>query len=232
MSTVVAIEEAPWRAGFRSARANLVPGFFLQILALSLVTAYYQNDSARSALNQLADWREEVGVIFAIISTGTFGGLLPLLYLRLRRDTRSHYTWLQGAAITAFWSYKGFEVDLLYRMLARFVGTGHDVATIAIKTTIDMFLYCPLLAVPITVLFYAWVGLHFNRVEWAREIRSAGWFSRKILPLLISNFWVWLPTACIIYTLPTPLQLPLQNLVLCFYTLLVAHLSRPPRNQI
>jgi hypothetical protein len=91
---------------------------------------------------------------------------------------------------------------------------------------IDQFFYCPFFAVPITVLIYDWVGAHFNTAQWLKDIRGKGWFRRKILPLLISNMGVWLPTVCIIYALPTPLQLPLQNLVLCFYTLVVAHLSR------
>jgi hypothetical protein len=49
------------------------------------------------------------------------------------------------------------------------------------------------------------------------------WYRRKVLPVLISNLGVWVPTVCIIYALPTALQLPLQNLVLCFFTLLLAH---------
>ncbi|HTO04733.1 MAG TPA: hypothetical protein VL069_13570 [Opitutus sp.] len=226
MSTSVAHHEAPWRAGFRSARANVIPGFVLQLMALALVTAYYHHEATRTALDRFASWRVEVGLISAMLSTGFFGGLLPLFYLRLQRSTRSHYNLLQGAAITVFWAYKGVEVDVLYRLLARYVGTGNEVSTIAIKTMIDQFIYCPLLAVPITVLFYDWVGVRFDTRAWIKDIQAAGWFRRKILPLLISNFWVWLPTACIIYSLPTPLQLPLQNLVLCFYTLLVAHLSR------
>jgi hypothetical protein len=226
MANDAAHSEPPWRAGFRSARANLIPGFVLQLLALTLVMAYYQHEPTRLALNRLASLKEEVGVGFAIISTGIFGGLLPLLYLRAQRSTRSHFGWLQGFAITAFWAYKGFEVDLFYRLLARFVGTENDLPTIAIKTVIDQFVYCPILAVPITVLVYDWVEVHFDTAAWLKDIRAAGWFRRKILPLLISNLWVWLPTACIIYSLPTSLQLPLQNLVLCFYTLMVAHLSR------
>jgi hypothetical protein len=44
--------------------------------------------------------------------------------------------------------------------------------------------------------------------------------------MLLSSLGVWLPAVAIIYTLPTPLQLPLQNVVLCFFTLLLAHLAR------
>jgi hypothetical protein len=226
MSTPAAPHEAPWRAGFRSARANLIPGLVLQFVALGLVTAYYQHEPMRARLDELANWKDEVGVMFAIISTGLFGGLLPVLYLKLRPSTRSHYTWLQGAAIIGFWTYKGLEVDLLYRFLARVVGPGNDVGTIAAKAAFDQFVYCPLLAVPLTVLFYEWTNEHFSAASLRADINSGGWFRRKVLPLLISNLWVWLPTACIIYSLPTSLQLPLQNLVLCFFTLLVAHLSR------
>ncbi|MEO6002732.1 MAG: hypothetical protein ABIZ04_06625 [Opitutus sp.] len=226
MSIAAVPDEAPWRAGFRSARANLIPGLVLQLVALALVTAYYQNDATREALNRLAAWRTEVGVLFAIVSTGIFGGLLPVLYLSLLPNTREHFTWQQGATITAFWCYKGFEVDLLYRLLARFVGSGHDFSTIAVKTFIDQFVYSPLIAVPLTVVVYEWVEAHFDFDVLKADIRAGGWFYRKVLPLLISSLWVWLPTVCIIYTLPTALQLPLQNLVLCFYTLLLAHLSR------
>ena len=218
--------EAPWRAGFRSARANLLPGIVLQLIALGLVTAYYQHPPTHAMLDRLASWRAEIGVPFAIVSTGVFGGLLPVLYLRATREAGRSYTWRQGAVITAFWSYKGFEVDLLYRLLARFVGSGNDVGTIAAKTAFDQFVYCPLIAVPITVVVYEWVAAHFDSPALVADMRAGGWFRRKILPLLISNLWVWLPTACIIYSLPTPLQLPLQNLVLCFFTLLVAHQSR------
>jgi hypothetical protein len=226
MSTTAAAEEAPWRAGLRSARANLWPGFILQLAALLLVTAYYQHEPTRAALGRLVAWRASWGIFSAILTTACFGGLLPVLYLRARRATRSQYTSAQGAAIVAFWAYKGAEVDLFYRLLARFVGEGHDIATVAIKTTIDQFVYCPLLAVPATAVFYEWVNTHFSGAALFADLKAGGWFRRRMLPVLISNIGVWLPTACIIYSLPTPLQLPLQNLVLCFFTLIVAFQTR------
>jgi hypothetical protein len=204
----------------------MVPGVVLQLVALTALVAYYQHDGTRAALDRLVVFRGEVGVIFPVLSTAFFGGILPAWYFSRRHSTGVHFTWPQDAALSVFWGYKGFEIDLLYRMLARFVGTESDVATIATKTLIDEFLYCPIWAVPVTVLVYDWVGAHFDTRVWLADIRRAGWYGRKVLPLLISNFWVWVPTVCIIYALPTGLQLPLQNLVLCFYTLLVAHLSR------
>ncbi len=223
MSNGVMLGEAPWRSGVRSARANLVPGLVLQVAALALVLAYYRDDATREVLGRLVEWREDVGVGLSIVSTGFFGGLLPMVYLKLRRATRGRYSVAQAGAITAFWAYKGFEVDLLYRLLARFVGEGNDVGTIAVKTVIDQFVYCPLVAVPVTVLFYEWVMARFDAGAVRADVRAGRWIWRRVVPVLISNVGVWLPAVCIIYALPTALQLPLQNLVLCFFTLLVAH---------
>ena len=204
----------------------MIPGLVLQGAALLLVTAYYQHEPTRAAVNHLVTWRREFGVIFAIISTGIFGGLLPVLYFKARASTRNDYTWAQATALTAFWAYKGFEVDLFYRLLARLFGEGNDVWTIARKAFVDEFIYCPLLAVPMSVLAYEWVQTRFDTAGVIADIRTPGWILRRVLPVLISNLGVWLPTVCIIYSLPTGLQLPLQNLVLCFFTLLIAHQTK------
>ena len=218
--------EAPWRAGLKIARSNLVPGLILQAVALTLVVAYYRDPSMRAALDHLTGWRRQFGVVFAMVTTGFFGGFLPVLYSKARRSSRSHYTWAQAAVLTAFWTYKGFEVDLFYRTLARIFGEGHDVGTIALKTVADQVFYCPLFAVPVSALVYEWVQCHFDTRHVVADMRSGTWMQRRLLPVLISNVGVWLPAVCIIYALPTALQLPLQNLVLCFFTLVIAEQTR------
>ncbi|HVU25654.1 MAG TPA: hypothetical protein VHE13_16105 [Opitutus sp.] len=226
MSSVAAPREAPWRAGLQSARANLLPGLALQVTALALVLAYYYHAPTRGLLSAFAAWRREVGLVSSIVSTGFFGGVIPVLVLRLRPATRARYSGRQGIAIIAFWAYKGFEVDLFYRLLAHFVGAGHDFATVATKTVIDQFFYSPLFAVPATALFFEWVAIRFEWLALRDDVRAGSWYRRRILPVIVSNLGIWLPAVCIIYSLPTPLQLPLQNLVLCFFTLIIAHLTR------
>jgi hypothetical protein len=49
-----------------------------------------------------------------------------------------------------------------------------------------------------------------------------------VLPILIANWGIWTPAVAIIYLLPTALQLPMQNIVLCFFTLLLATITRRP----
>jgi hypothetical protein len=227
MSPQTSNPETPWRVALRGARATVLPGLVLQAGALTLVLAYYYHAPTRRLLERLSEFRAEEGFIFGIVSTGLVGGAIPFLYLRSRRATRGRYTWAQGAGLIAFWAYKGLEIDLFYRFLARFVGERVGVATIAQKMAIDQFLYCPLFAVPVTVFVYALVDARYEVGPVLADWWRPRWYRRRVLPVMISNLAVWIPMVCIIYALPTPLQLPLQNLVLCFFTLLLAHITQP-----
>ncbi|HZL45149.1 MAG TPA: hypothetical protein VFC28_02895 [Opitutaceae bacterium] len=225
MPAETALREPPWKAGLRGARANLLPGFLLQVTALVIVLAYYHHAPTRAAFERLTVFRAETGFASGIVSTALFGGLLPFLYLRSNPASCRQYGWRQGLLLTAFWGYKGLEIEVLYRILARVVGEGHNAATIVTKTFLDQFVYCPILAVPLTVVIYKWNAVGFSFRAVADDFRTPGWYGRTVLPTLVANLGVWVPAVAIIYSLPTPLQLPLQNLVLVFFTLLLAHLN-------
>jgi hypothetical protein len=221
--------EAPWQAGLRGARANIVPGIVLQLLALALVIGYYNLPPVHGALARLMVLRESSGVLFGVVSTAVFGGVIPFLYLWIYAKARSEtprYGWLQGLSVTAFWAYKGIEVDFWYRLQARMVGSGHEFSTIALKVVLDQFVYCPVLAVPVTAIIYGLVESHADWAGMSSDIRAHGWYRRRVLPILISNLGVWVPAVAVIYAMPTELQLPLQNIVLCFFTLIVANQTR------
>ena len=227
-------EPAPWRSGVAGARANIAPGLILQAAALALVAGYYYAPPVHEALASLGAAKERLGVLFGILSTGLCGGVFPFLYLHFAGRGQAggaRYGWAQGFALTVFWAYKGLEVDIWYRIQAHVVGTGHDPATISVKVVLDQLGYCPAFAVPITAAVYQWVDSHFDGAGLAADIRAGGWYRRKVLAVLISNLGVWVPAVAIIYALPTPLQLPLQNLILCFYTLVVAHQTRTGRRR-
>ena len=218
------VDEPVWRAGLRGARANLVPGLALQAAAVALVLAYYRWPAAQAVLRQATELRGQFGVLFPIAITTLCGGVIPFLYLRAQPATREAHPWGDLRFFMIYWAYRGFEIDLLYRVLAHTVGTGHDVGTLVAKVMIDQFVYCPLVAVPGMVLAFGWRAEGYS---WSRlRARMRGRFLRhEILPLFIANCAVWIPAVSAIYALPLPLQLPLCNVVLCFYTLLVAHFS-------
>lgn len=227
MSTTATIAQvSPWRAALRGARANLAPGLVLQAFALALVLAYYWHDGARMWFDKVAGLRESIGVVFPMVTTAVFGAIIPWLYLRALPATRGEQTGSRLGAMILFWAAKGCEVDLLYCGLARFFGTGTDFTTIATKAFLDQFIYCPIWAVPSCWAMYAFAEADLRLSPVVNDIRTPGWYARSVLPVLVSNLGIWLPAVALIYSLPTGLQLPMQNLVLCFYTLLIATLTR------
>lgn len=218
--------KASVQEGLKAARANLLPAIFLQVLALGLVLSYYFVPAASSALERLGAYKTETGFIFGMISTGLCGGILPFLIARLLARPGEQQAWKLGLFYTLFWAYKGFEVELLYRVLAAVYGTDHQISTILCKVVTDQLFYCPIFAVPLSVFAYSWGGHGFSLGKAWRDFREPGWYSRRVLTPLISNMGIWLPATAIIYALPTPLQLPLQNIVLVFFTLVFAHVTR------
>ncbi len=222
------VSDSPLRQSLRAARANLGPGLVLQAFAAALVAAYFLHDPSRAALERLAAFRAEVGLPFALVSTAVFGALIPAAVLRLMQPGRVRHDARQLAALVVYWAYKGLEVSVFYAWQARWFGEGRDVGTVALKTFNDQFIYCPLFAAPVTWVVYTWVENRFSLAPLAAEWRRPGWYVRCVLPLLVTTWVVWVPAVAVIYLLPTALQLPLQNVVLCFFTLMVIVMTRRP----
>jgi hypothetical protein len=55
---------------------------------------------------------------------------------------------------------------------------------------------------------------------------SPSTFIPALATVVFSNWMVWMPGVSIIYCLPLPLQIPLSNLVLCFWVLLLSFVSK------
>ena len=50
-----------------------------------------------------------------------------------------------------------------------------------------------------------------------------GW---RVVTVLISTWAVWIPMVSIIYAVPSNLQIPLFNIVLCFWSLMLGSLTK------
>jgi hypothetical protein len=222
----LSLPEAPWRAGWRAARANLAPGLVLWAVGSALVFAYYHHAPTHAALERLTDLHTRMGLLFSFLGTMLCGGLLPILYLRLDPAVRADYRLKNCLFLLAFWGYKGVEIELFYRVLAHVVGADNSVRTIAIKAAFDQFVYSPFFAVPVTVLVFSLnhAGLRFGPV--LADIRSGHWYRRHVLPTVVANAALWIPMVCLVYALPLALQTLLFDLGLCYCILLVAHITR------
>jgi hypothetical protein len=180
---------------------------------------------AHGLLDSLADLKSRLGLRYSIPATALFGAVIPFAYMRLRPSTRAASPWSHGLFYLIFWGYKGWEVDFFYRMQAAMFGGHPDFKTVAAKVAVDQLVYNPLWAAPTAVMLFHWkeqgFGLcHLRVTEWRRVLGSG------LAPALISTWGVWLPAVAVIYCLPGALQIPLFNIVLCFYALMFATLNR------
>jgi len=218
-------EESPWRAGWESARLLIWPGLVLQSTALALVLAYYFLPAAHGAFAQIAVWREAGGFFFSAIATSLCGGVLPFLYLRWNPATRATHPWSQIAFFALFWAWKGVEVDLLYHGLSWVFGQEAIFLTVAAKVAVDQLVYNPLYATPLSSFLYAWKNAGYNFAPVIADVRAGRWYARKVIPAQLAVWWVWAPTVSCVYALPSVLQIPLFNVVLCFWSLLFASIT-------
>jgi hypothetical protein len=210
--------------GFLAARSNARPAAVLVLFGLVLILGYEFIDPLHRALNAVADLRIRVGLEFPILTTALFGGALPLVLRRFLLQRPASFDEVIFSVV--FWGYKGLEVALFYDFQAWLWGADRQPSTLFLKVLTDQLLYAPLIAVPNMVLGYLWLhsGFSFRRAR--RALRDKSFLSRA-LPILLSNAVLWIPAATLIYLFPTPLQLPIQNLVLAFWVLVLLLLARP-----
>lgn len=224
ISSLSRSDEAPWRAGLHGVRALFVPGLVLQTAAVGIVLAYYFVPAAAGVFAQLARWQSAGGFAFSAVSTALCGGLLPFLFLRLDPVTRAASPWPHLAFFLLFWAWKGVEVDFWYRALAWLYGSDAGVGTVVRKVVTDQFIYNPIYASPVGNLCFAWKDAGFRWRPVLADVRAGRWYQRSVLPVLFAVWFLWIPVTACVYALPQPLQVPLFNIVLCFWSMLFSHI--------
>ena len=214
----------PWRRALRlggkAALRNRVPALFLWLFGVGLIAGYYLFPPVSSALQQLQVWKAETGLLFAAVSTGLFAGAIPLGMSRLAGQSvpRPFVPYLTSNIL--FWAVKGVEIELFYRLQAVWFGDNSQWSTIVAKVFVDQVFYAPLVGLLNVVLFYRWRDRGYSGTDFVRGLNGQ-WYRDEFLPVLIGNWLVWLPACGLIYCLPQGLQLPIQNLILCFWVLIL-----------
>jgi len=211
--------------GLAAARTNLRAGLVLWVLAGALVAGFYGSDAVRAACDWLAEQRAVLGWWYPIASTAVFGGLLPLAFQALARGDAPRDPWGRLPFFLSFWGAKGAELEAWYRLQAWAFGADASPGVVAVKVAADQLLYAPLWAAPSMLIAYRWKDTGFDAAAAARSIDRA-WWRVVYVPAMLANWVLWVPAVTLIYCLPLPLQLPLQNLVLCFAVLIGALLAR------
>lgn len=214
----------------RGARANLLPGLLLQSLMIVFLGLYVMHEGTREFLAQVADLKHEAGFLFAFFSYVLSAALLPEI-LRVGffqggiPNRRNLWNFLTAAPA---WGLMGVAVDLFYRAQVGWFGSGSDWQTIACKVLVDQFLFSPFFSNPVMVGYFAWRDAGFRR-RGAREIFRRGFFLDRVFPVQVAGWCVWIPGVCLVYFMPSELQIPVASLIQAFWVLVFLFVNRPRR---
>jgi hypothetical protein len=218
--------EAPWIAGLRAAKANMLPGLAIQGVMLSLLLAYNFYPPTTRWLNHLAELKEKWGYGYSALAASVAGALIPevmrIIIVQKGKILRRNFSTLRFTA--PFWCMMGMIVDAFYRAQTVLFGSEASLGVVAAKVFVDQVFYTPFIASPLTCWLYDWknsgyrmaVVPHFFTVTYYREV---------ILPVVFANWGVWIPIVCILYSLPTLLQVPLFALALSLWVILYTWMS-------
>lgn len=216
---------ALWRLSVAGFRTNLIPGVVLWLVGFGVALAYYKMDSAKGLFDEVMGVKQDHGFLYSFLATGLFGGLIPFLYLFAAGKIKKGMVPSYGAFFVFYWAFRGVEVDAFYRLQSTLFGDGLDWATIAIKVCVDQFVYCIVWSAPITATFYGWKDAGFSWLRFCQTMTRQA-FLFEVARLLLTTWILWIPATAIIYSLPLSLQVPLFNLTLCFFVLLVSVFSK------
>lgn len=218
--------EAPWKAGLRAARANLVPGLMVQGLMVALLVAYWAHPLIRSWMDRLAEFKMQQGYAYSAISAIVAGALVPeLLRIGVFQNARISRANLTTLVFTVpFWCFMGVVVDAFYRLQAAWFGTDNTFPVILQKVLVDQFLYNPVFAAPFTTWMYDWKQSGWN-FRATLHHTNLSWYRDAVVPTLFATWGVWIPVVTILYSLPAPLQIPLFGLALSLWVMLYTWMS-------
>jgi hypothetical protein len=216
---------ALFKNGLAAARENAAPGFLFQCFALTLVLLYYCHAPTRAVLLEIPAFKERAGILFPLLSTAIAGGLIPFLFMMVRKEIAPGKRISNLMFFLGFWAFNGMAVDLLYKAQAQLFGDQPSANIIIKKVCFDQFVYNPLWSVPWAVTALHWKNCGFSFRNAAATLNRRLFF-QEFASVLISTWAVWIPAVSIIYSLPLALQFPLFNIVLCFWSLLLTALSK------
>jgi hypothetical protein len=206
--------EAPWIAGLRAARANLIPGLILQAIMLALLLGYYFYPPTTHWL--------EYSALSAVVAGAFIPEIMRVVVFQKGRVLRANFANLLFTI--PFWCGMGLLVDVFYRTQAVVFGAEATFRIVATKVFVDQFLYSPFLATPLTCWLYDWKHSGY-RTAGSRRFFTKVYARDVMVPVLFANWGVWLPVVSILYSLPSLLQIPLFGLALSLWVLLYTWIS-------
>ncbi len=206
-------------------RANFKAALLLWIMAAAVLLLYFNVNSVKLWMNNLSLIKIQYGYLFSFVSTSFFGAVVPAMLKVVTGMAKANGSVKKVFFFMLMWGLKGIEVDLLYRFQALLFGTDNAIPTLMKKLFVDQMIYVTVWALPSIVALLLLAECNFNVNMWFAELKNRFYY-RKVLPVLFPNWLIWAPSAFMIYMLPPSLQIPMQNMVLCFWVIIFSFLVK------
>jgi hypothetical protein len=210
-------------------RTNWLPALGIWALGTIIVAGYYSGGVIREAADAVAELRARSGLVYPVVAMILFGAILPgatqlLLFPKERRNILRRTPFL-----FPYWAWKGLEVEFFYMFQAWLFGAEASLVTTSCKVAVDMFIYNPAWATPTQAIFFRWLAIRNGELPAGEKLFPKNWYSKLSMPLLVATWALWFPAVTLIYMLPTTLQLPLANLILWLWSMMLVIMARDHR---
>lgn len=220
------IDDRPLGLRIRAAlAANLRALLVIPAVAVAVALGYYQVPAVHDALAAVGRLKAEWGLLFSALSTGLFAGLLPVLVRIAAGRIPAGLRRRELAVLVPLLTWRGIEVDLLYRLQGLLFDGLPGIWCVVVKTLVDQTTFTALWATPTGILIWRWKDHGWAALAggaWKRGL-AGDWIST-----LVANWLVWIPALCAIYAMPADLQIPLFSLVACLWMLIMSsNLEKP-----
>jgi hypothetical protein len=214
------------RPGIRAVRRNWAPFLLIQIIAATLVVAYYHFESVRSVAKSISDAKHAWGELFVIVSGAIAGGVLPQIAKIVTGKVKKIDRFFVADTL-----YNGFVfaviamvVNVFYTVQAEIFGTGIDITTLVKKTIVDMLFFSPFCAAPVG-MFLLYARQSQFKIDRVRRAFSFWFYRAYVLPTLPPNWAYWAPVVLCVYALPSDLQFPFAQLAEGAWSLLFVFIA-------
>lgn len=215
------------QTGVKAAKANVLPACVLQAAGISLILLYFNHAGTREFLNEIGRLNRANSPYFAIFVTMIFGGAIPLCVdaIKRRKKGMPSYSVLQIVFTLVIWGFNGALVEWLYSTQSKIFGDDLTFFTVLKKVLVDQLIWVPLFPIPFFAMMYLWRDQHFS-LSGVQSALARKPFLSRIIPMVIANWAVWVPAVSVIYSFPPDLQLPLMNLVLVIWSLILTFFTK------
>ncbi|MGE9271230.1 MAG: hypothetical protein ACQKBU_10540 [Verrucomicrobiales bacterium] len=222
------------RAGLRAAKQSLKPAFVVWGLMLGVAVLYYAVPASQAMFTSLARFQDRLGLLFPFLGMGFSVGLMAEgVKVCMSKEKR----WTRENSINAVFNFAlfgslGVVQNYFYALQETMFGMGSSWKVLLPKVLMDQFVFTVFFANPYQSVLYLWRNRGFSwKAVTAQLFPFKPFWGTQVLPVLIANWFFWIPMVSIIYCFPSELQLPLAILAVTIWVLLLSILTSENREE-